>query len=307
MKRKTSHELFKADISKLNVFELIDWICSCRTEIKRQDFDTEQDYRKALLSFCCEWESHHEKYKAFYESEAYSRAIVYTSLKGRTEFFTDFGNGKIFSEIDSYEDLRRLTFLREETILELSRQYSIFYDKLDEIFIPETYDSYKTHLREYIVKYRFSKVEFKREGRLYNFRTLKTPTYEQFIRSFEKENCSMTIKRSFKRLNSTAELENFGVIRSFYNKFNSYKYCEKHFDKGMLVNLAFAMSMPYNHLERLLSYNGYSVSEVSHREFDRIIRTAFKCGFSRDMTIALINIENEKGLNIPNLAKHQKK
>ena len=306
MKTTTSRELFAKDISRLNTLELADWIISCRNEIKKQDFDSEDDYKNALLSFCCEWKSHYEKHKNIYESESYSRAIVYTSLSGRTEFFTDFGGGKIFSEIDTYEDLKKLTVMREETITELSRQYGVFYDKLNEIFLPEAYDNYKTHLREYIVKYRFSRVEFKREGRLYNSRALKAPTYEQFIKTFDSKNCSITVKRSFKKLNSTAELEKFGVIRSFYNKFNSYKYCEKHFDKSMLVNLAFAMSMPYNHLEKLLSYNGYSVSEASQREFDRIIRMAFKCGFNRDMTIDLINIENDKGFNIPNLTKHQK-
>lgn len=47
-------------------------------------------------------------------------------------------------------------------------------------------------------------------------------------------------------------------------------------------------------------------SSHSQRKFDQIIRRAFKCGFSREMTIGLIDIENAKGFNIPNLTKNSK-
>ena len=59
-------------------------------------------------------------------------------------------------------------------------------------------------------------------------------------------------------------------------------------------------------VEKLLEYNGYSISEYSQRKFDQIVRRAFKCGFSRDMTIGLIAIEKAKGYNVPNLTKNSK-
>ena len=44
----------------------------------------------------------------------------------------------------------------------------------------------------------------------------------------------------------------------------------------------------------------------SQRKFDKIIRRAFKCGFSREMTIGLLDIEKKKGYNVPNLTTNSK-
>ena len=91
-----------------------------------------------------------------------------------------------------------------------------------------------------------------------------------------------------------------------YNYFYSYDKCEKDFTKKMFVNLGFLLGLSLENLEILLDYNGYSISENSHRKFDQIVCRAFKCGFSRDMTICLIDIEKAKGYNIPNLTKNSK-
>lgn len=91
-----------------------------------------------------------------------------------------------------------------------------------------------------------------------------------------------------------------------YNYFYSYDKCEKDFTKKMFVNLGFLLGLSLEHLEILLGYNGYSISEKSKRKFDQIIRRAFRCGFSREMTIGLIDIEKAKGYNIPNLTSNSK-
>lgn len=74
----------------------------------------------------------------------------------------------------------------------------------------------------------------------------------------------------------------------------------------MFVNLGFLLGLSLERLEILLEYNGYSISENSHRKFDQIVCGAFKCGFSREMAIGLIDIEKTKGYNVPNLTKNSK-
>ena len=109
------------------------------------------------------------------------------------------------------------------------------------------------------------------------------------------------------RSNSSNGLEQYDITKSVYSYFLSYDKCEKDFTKKMFINLGFLLGLSLEHLEKLLEYNGYSISANSQRKFDQIIRRAFKCGFSREMTIGLIDIENAKGLNIPNLNKNSKK
>ena len=74
----------------------------------------------------------------------------------------------------------------------------------------------------------------------------------------------------------------------------------------MFVNLGFLLGLSLENLEKLLEYNGYSISENSQRRFDQIVRRAFKCGFGREMVIGLIDIEKAKGYNVPNLTKNSK-
>ena len=74
----------------------------------------------------------------------------------------------------------------------------------------------------------------------------------------------------------------------------------------MFVNLGFLLGLSLEYLEKLLELNGYSISEYSQRKFDKIIRRAFKCGFSREMTIGLLDIEKKKGYNVPNLTTNSK-
>lgn len=109
-----------------------------------------------------------------------------------------------------------------------------------------------------------------------------------------------------KRNNHKKGLREYEVVDSVYKYFRDIYTGEKNFDKKLFVNLGFCLGLPLPHLERLLEYNGYSISQKSQRKFDQIIRRAFKCGFSRDMTIGLIDIEKAKGYNIPNLTSNSK-
>ena len=61
----------------------------------------------------------------------------------------------------------------------------------------------------------------------------------------------------------------------------------------MFVNMAFILGLNYDGAEKLLNLNGYTFESVG-RQFDVICRKAFKIGFSRDMTIALIEKRNRE-------------
>lgn len=106
-------------------------------------------------------------------------------------------------------------------------------------------------------------------------------------------------------------LKEFGISKSVYNDWRSEAYCEKDFGKKMFVNMAFILGLNYENAEKLLNLNGYTFESVG-RQFDEICRKAFKIGFSRDMTIALIEKRNRelaksniKFALIPNLTSNK--
>ena len=69
------------------------------------------------------------------------------------------------------------------------------------------------------------------------------------------------------------------------------------FDKKLFVNIAFLLGLNYSCAEKLLNYNGYTF-EDSSRQFDIICSKAFKIGFSRQMTIDLIQKRNNELLKL---------
>ena len=131
-------------------------------------------------------------------------------------------------------------------------------------------------------------------------------TYKELEEICEKTPHIVSIGIGYKRNNHKKGLREYEIVDSVYKYFRDFNSCEKNFDKKLFVNLGFCLGLPLPLLERLLEYNGYSIGEKSKRKFDKIIRTAFKCGFSRDMAIGLIDIEIAKGYNIPNLTKNSK-
>ena len=61
----------------------------------------------------------------------------------------------------------------------------------------------------------------------------------------------------------------------------------------MFVNIGFMLELPFDMLNTLLSFNGYSVDK-SGRVFDMVIDRAFKIGFGRNLAIDLIEYYNGK-------------
>ena len=312
--------VFEQDISRMKVLELADWLVYCRNQVKRENFDTDSEYYENLKLFCDEWEKHYNKYEDFYTDSSYGKnfykALVYTTVKDNVTLVTKTYNEEVRCPIRNCDELRNITIDRSGTISSIEKLAGSFYEKLENIFVDELYDDYKTELHEkYILMYRFSSLEFERgfneaykgkSGLLLPSRNIKPRTYKELEEICEKTPHIVGVSIGYKRNNHKKGLQEYEIVDSVYKYFRDFNSCEKNFDKKLFVNLGFCFGLPLPLLERLLEYNGYSIGEKSKRKFDQIIRTAFKCGFSRDMAIGLIDIENAKGYNIPNLTKNSK-
>jgi hypothetical protein len=100
-------------------------------------------------------------------------------------------------------------------------------------------------------------------------------------------------------------LEDYDIAKTNYTDYMSVVSAEKAFDKKFFVNLAFALSLPYNYAENLLYYNGFSFID-SVKMFDIICEKAFRIGFGREYVIALIDKYNsDMKKKYPNFAEVQ--
>lgn len=304
--------VFNTDISRMKVLELADWLVSCRNQVKRENFDTDSEYYENLKLFCDEWEKHYNKYEAFYTDakpeyrSRFYKALVYTTVKDNITLVTKTYNEEVRCPIRSCEEINKVTIDTAGTIQAIENQTDYFYNKLEAIFIDELYDDYKTQLHDdYILAYRFSSVSFERYFTKPDLLTrIRANRYAELDEKCRRIPHVAVIGVAAKRNNHKKGLREYEIVDSVYKYFRDIYEGEKNFDKKLFVNLGFVLGLPLPFLERLLEYNGYSVSEKSKRKFDQIIRRAFKCGFSRDMTIGLIDIEKKKGYNIPNLTKN---
>ena len=298
--------VFNQDLSRVKVLELADWLVYCRNQIKRENFDTDSEYYESLKIFCDKWEQHYENNKQFYESKEFAFVLMYSTVKDNAVLVTKFKGGEHKCPIGTFEDLENITIRKSNTIDEIeSLMWDMFAD-MTKIFDEKTFEKYKKALHEYLVKYRFTEIKINRHIKGEYFDKVPVASYNELEVLAEQHKNYLYMKRTHKKTNYTKGLEQYDITKSVYNYFYSYDKCEKDFTKKMFVNLGFLLGLSLERLEILLEYNGYSISENSHRKFDQIVRRAFKCGFSRDMTIGLIDIEKAKGYNIPNLTKNSK-
>ncbi len=298
---------FDVDISRMNVLQLADWLVACRKEAERRDNETDSEYYERLKVFCDAWEKHYNKYVSIYSSETFYITLAYVPVKDNITLVTKTRNEVVRCPIGGCEALNAITIDRGLTIEKIEEKAEDYYTSLDIAFSERYYSQYKERLHDYIEKERFSTIEYER---FFEYTTLMrrytANTYDELTEWCQRTPHEINIHSEYKRNNYEKGLREFDVIKSVYSYFRRFDLCEKEFGKKMFVNLAFALGMSLPHLEKLLEYNGYSLSVLSFRKFDKIVRDAFKCGFSREMTIGLIGIEKAKGYNIPNLTSNSK-
>lgn len=305
--------LFEKNISNMNLFELADWLDACRNQVKRENFDTDSEYYEKLQIFCDAWEKHYNKYEAFYSNKSgksacnvvFYQALFYTTVKDNAVLVTKLDAGEHICPIATCKDLENITIHKDATLGEIDSLIGNVFDEIVKIFEGE---KYKDALKKYLVNWRFSEIRIIRYVRFRDKGVNKVlaSSYNELETLAQQPKSYVHMELKKKRTNYTNGLKQYDITKSVYSYFCSNDKCEKDFTKKMFVNLGFLLGLSLEHLEELLEYNGYSISENSHRKFDQIIRRAFKCGFSREMTIGLLDIEKKKGYNVPNLTTNSK-
>ena len=300
--------LFEKNISNISIFELADWLVACRNQVKRENFDTDSEYYENLQIFCDAWETHYENNKDFYNDEVFSYLLMYVTLKDNAVLVTKFDGGEYVCPIGTCKDLENITIQKTTTLGEIDTLIGdMFFDiskSLDEV----TIEDYKSVLHKYLIDYRFSEIRIIRYVRFKekDINKVQVSSYNELEALAQQHSSYVHMELKKKRTNYTSGLIQYDITKSVYSYFCSKDECEKDFSKKMFVNFGFLLGLSLERLENLLKYNGYSISEDSYRKFDQIVRRAFKCGFSREMTIGLLDIEKKKGYNVPNLTKNSK-
>lgn len=291
LRRCNVNKLFSVDLSKINYKEIAEWIIECRNHIKSETYDNKEDYFIDLEAFCDEWEKHAEANSKIYKSDKYKKALVYISFREMISFHFDYGNGK--EEINPFlHNFNASIFASDKIEKELTQQFNRYYDKLLKIFEQDTpTDNYKIALHEIVLNQRFN--ELKVYTRVFvNNKWLKEASFESFLSRCEKiREYEIEFKERDTKNSYVEALKEYGITKTVYNEFISNNKCEQEFGKKMFINLAFALALPFTLADKLLTYNGYSL-KGSNRFFDIICSKALFVGFSREITIDLINKKN---------------
>lgn len=308
--------LFNEDLYSKDFIELADWLEACRNVVKLEYCSSEEDYMHSLGAFCDEWEGHYEYHNATYEnnsiyrSETFYKALGYIWFKERLSIICNFGEGEYTYPTDTYSNLKSSVISSGKTFDRIRGLYDETHKAVQDALKNDGED-FKEKIHEYISNQSFCAYKFYIRI-LKDGKQLTAKSYREFIAECEKaELYEEDYQIIEKKNNYNNALKEFGISKSVYNDWRSLAYCEKDFDKKMFVNMAFILGLNYEGAERLLNLNGYTFESVG-RQFDVICRKAFKIGFSRDMTIALIEKRNReleksniKFAPIPNLTSNK--
>ena len=183
-------------------------------------------------------------------------------------------------------------------IEEIDQDYSPVYDLVKEVFASE--DGYKARLHEVVLEQVFSYSSIRVRAFDDKGAWIKTATYKEFIKECEKQKYTLILETKHKKNSYYRIFDEFDIPKSVYADFISLNACEQEFGKKFFINLGFAMSLNLSLVEKLLNFNGYTIKDKS-RQFDVICEKAFRIGFGREYTIALIekyNTELEKRFDV---------
>lgn len=310
------YPIFNEKLNGDSYMQIADWITECRNLIIRDKYDTDQQYVEAVADFCEEWQRHYEEQTAAYENEEFQKALVYITFRDRSTACVKYDSlKKLPVDISTYAKLLQFPFERRESMRLIDKEFQVYYNRLLKIF-DESNADYKNSLDALIFNVRFHKQELNIYGSLLGG-DLNSSTFEEYVARCEAMrkhgNVWVQISTEKKKCSAYAALETFGVSRTVYSDFISYNNCQKEHDKKLFVNLSFALGLSYKLAEQLMNLNGYTLNSKG-RIFDKVCSMALRCGFSRDMAIALIDNENailakkhSPFTPIPNLTKNAKK
>lgn len=287
---KWSCGLFEQDITQMNYMELADWITVCRSVVLKENFDTYERYISEVDLFCREWEAFYEQNESFFTThhDRFKKALAFSSYAKRLTYEFNYGDKTIvkFENFKNSPDVN----LKSRDIEEIDQDFMSNYDTIKAIFQIE--DGYKGRLHEAILDQLFRGTTIKIRA-FKNGEWFKAASYEEFIKECEKQKYYFDVVPKHKKNSYKKVLAEYEVPTSVYSDFISENKCEQEFGKKFFINLGFAMSLNLTLVEKLLNYNGYSIKNKS-RQFDVICEKAFRIGFGREYTIALIDKCNQE-------------
>lgn len=310
------YPIFRETLNGNNFMHIADWITECRNLVVRDKYDTDEQYVAAVADFCDEWQRHYEEQTDAYESEEFQKALVYITFRDRSILAIKYGATEKYKvDISTYSKVLDMPFERRNVIKQIGEEFQRYYERLLNIF-EDSNSTYKVSLDDLIFNKRFHEQELVAEAYMDGGR-ITSETIEGFLshcrKVREQRSYFILLCSESKKKSAYAALESFGVARTVYSDFVSYNNCEKDYDKKMFVNLSFALGLSYDLAEQLMNLNGYTLNSRG-RTFDKVCSRALRCGYSRDMTIALIDNENailakkySPFTPIPNLTKNAKK
>lgn len=298
--------LFQENINKFKVIDIALWILKCRASQNKENENNNYSvaYLHNVEEFCFEWEKHYQNNEDLYNSSKYRKAMILAGRIEKHKFIIDFGNGthEITNEI--FKDVFKPGFENKFYDIAtscLNDDLKFFSNSFEECF--EDSQTYKGKLFKIISEQYFIqpyvRIRVFNDGKWF-----KASTYNEFLTECEVlENYKIEYEKRELKTSYVQALKTFGITRTVFSEFVSTLACEKEFDKKLFVNLAFALSLPYNFCNKLLTYNGLSLKD-STRQFDIICEKAFRIGYGREYTAALIAKYNHyKILSNPKFAK----
>lgn len=308
------YELFEKDISILSYRELAEWIICCRQFISKSIYDSVEEYQYAVDDFCMEWEKHYNQNEQIYKSENFEKAILFIGRKDKLRFKVDFGKGK--------EDITESILTNTMSVVFVEKAKKIADDKFDEDIKKVDEDlkqcfknkeEFKNNINSQITEFYFNKIN----SRIRVFKDnkmVRASSYKELLEQCENlKNYEIKAEGRTSSSSYLNALEKFDIPKTNYTDYMSVVKAEKAYDKKFFINLAFALSLPYNYAENLLYFNGFSILD-SVKMFDIICEKAFRIGFGREYVIALIDKYNSdmkkkypKFAEVQNITKTKKK
>lgn len=305
-----SCKLFEENLENKNYMELADWLTSCRNMVLRENYNSHADYLYAVDAFCGEWEEFYRQNEDFFKKKAerFKKAVLFASYKKNITCTADYGTKEVIPS-DTFQNLSQ-SFFGERLIDEIDQDFSKAYELVKAVFAYE--DGYKSRLHEVILEQVFRYCSIKIRAFDDNGAWIKTATYKEFIEKCEKQKYNLILETKYRKNSYYKIFDEFDIPKSVYADFISLNACEQEFGKKFFINMGFALSLNLSLVEKLLNFNGYTIKDKS-RQFDVVCEKAFRIGFGREYTIALIekyNAELEKQYDVfkamPTITKTKK-
>lgn len=329
---------FNEDITKYNYIQLADWIERCRLVVSKQKYiemqKTDEEYLNDVFGFSEEWAEHYRQNESVYKSDKFKKALLYIQFRKKVSFKIQYG--KSTKEVESfdvsaYENMMSSIFKKKRIEEEFTKVWNSDLARIDDIFKddwekPESAlerdsktgelirQTYKEKIAYIVANQIFADTEIKVRA-FVKGKKINAMSYEEFLKICEEsDGYEIRTESRRKSVNFNQALENQGVTKGLYHHWQNKYQCEKDIQKKFFINLAFALAMPLSLAEQLLERNGFCL-KPSERKFDEICEKALRIGYSREMTIALIerlNMINAKAafedateyFLIPNLTKN---